>query len=886
MIAPGTRLGPYSIEEAIGAGGMGEVYRATDTRLDRVVAIKVLPTHLSETPELKERFDREAKTISSLQHPHICALFDVGHEDGTDFLVMEYLEGQTLAERLKSGPLPTEDVLKFGIQVTEALQSAHKQGVIHRDLKPGNIMVTKAGVKLLDFGLAKTVQKPVSPTSSVTELVTEQHTSDPLTAAGTLLGTFQYMAPEQLEGVDADARSDIFALGAVLYEMATGRKAFEGKSQASLIASIMSSLPPPISEIQAMAPPALDRVIRTCLEKDPDNRWQTAHDVALQLKWIEEGGSQVGLPKRVLSRRRSRERLGWAIAAVAVVAAVGQLVFGLTRSAPAPARSMRFQIDAPPGVQSFGSPRVSPDGRYIAFNGIDTTGVTRMFVRPMNSLDAYPLPGTEACHRPFWSPDSRHVGFFASGKLKRVPIGGGPPLTICEFNRGSDAVWGSEGTILFDGQGGDSIQAVSAGGGTASGATRIDREAGETGHGWPYFLPDGKHFLFIAFKANGPSEIRLGTLGSFETKLITNGDSRVEFAAPDFLIFERNRTLLAQPFDPKAGELTGDAFPLTEGIGTGVVGLAHFSSSLEGTLIYTGGDAPERQLAWFDRQGDELGIIGSVKQQFNPAVSRDGRRVAVEVLDPQTSKTDIWLIDVRRGAETRFTFDAGDDVSPVFSPDGSEVAFGSDRGGDTDVYVKNAGGSGSASLMIDTDYVLFPIDWSADGKTLVGHGRRNITGWDALSWPAAGEDSARAEVATTFVDGWPHLSPDGHYLAYGSNESGRYEVYLTTFPSGGGKWQISLEGGADPQWRGDGRELYFLSPDRRLMAVEMSLDDGVEIGVPKELFVAPVPRSMFTRNRYVAAPDGERFLLLTLLDRGRVAPITVILNWTADLAQR
>ena len=883
MIAPGTQLGPYAIEESIGAGGMGSVYRAKDTRLDRTVAIKVLHSHLSDTPELKERFDREAKTISSLQHPNICALFDVGHEDGVDFLVMEYLEGETLADRLRNGVLPTEDVLKLGLQITQALDNAHKQGIVHRDLKPGNIMITKAGVKLLDFGLAKTVQRQVSPTSSITELVTEQHTSDPLTAEGTLLGTFQYMAPEQLEGQEADARSDIFALGAVLYEMATGRKAFSGKSQASLIASIMSSTPQPISEIQSMMPPALDRMIRTCLEKDPENRWQTAHDVGLQLKWIEEGGSEINVPKKVASRRRSRERLAWGAAALFAILAVGQLVMQMTKPTPEPPRSMRFQVEAPAGVGSFGSPRISPDGHAIAFNGVDSTGVTRIYIRPLDAMEAYPLPGSEDCGRPFWSPDSKHVGFFVGGKLKRIPITGGAPLTICEFQRGADAVWGAGDIILFDGTFGDSIQAVPAGGGTPYGVTKIDRDRGESGHGWPFFLPDGKRFLYVSFANDAAAEIRLATLGSFETQALTPGDSRVEYVAPNYLVYERNGTLLAQPFDPDAGELTGDAFPLTEGIGTGGQGLAHFSGAENGTLIFTSGDSMNRQVAWFDRSGRELQTFGDPAPMFNPALSPDETRVAVEIDDPQTTRADIWMIDLRRGAQSRLTFDESSDVQPLFSPDGKQIVFSSLRGGDYDIFVKNSDGGGATSLMLDSPNRVHATSWVLPDRIL-GHQLRGT--WDVVSWSTTPEDSARVEVSGEFVEAWPSLSPDGRYLAYISRETRRWEVYLTTYPDLQGKWQVSLNGGIDPQWRGDGGELYFLSLDRRLMAVDMAFGESVEIGVPRRLFAAPIPRNEITRNRYVASKDGQRFLLLTLMDRGRTPPINVILNWTAELSKR
>jgi serine/threonine protein kinase len=512
-LAPGTRLGPYAIEAAIGAGGMGEVYRARDTRLDRVVAIKVLPAHLSSDPGIRQRFDREARAISGLQHPHICALFDVGHEAGVDFLVMEYLEGETLADRLRKGPVATDELLRIATQIAEALDRAHRTGIVHRDLKPGNVMLTKNGVKLLDFGLARVAAPTNSSSNASTFLDATRTSGEPLTQKGTVLGTWQYMAPEQLEGGEADARSDIFALGAVLYEMATGRRAFEAKSQASLIAAIMTAQPPPISSIAPMTPPALDRVVRTCLEKDPDDRLQTAHDVALQLRWIQEGGTQLGVPRPVAARRRSRERLGWIVAGAAGVAAIALAVLQLGTRKPDPAATLRFSIPAPPGLLSVGSPRISPDGKYIAFNGSDSTGVTKLWLRPLNSLSAYSLPGTERCTRPFWSPDSRFLGFFAAGKLKKVAVGGGPVVTLGEFASGSDGSWSKEGLILFDASLQDTLHAIPAAGGDAVAVTTLDRAHGESGHAWPFFLPDGKRYLYIAYcDSERGNRIRLGTL--------------------------------------------------------------------------------------------------------------------------------------------------------------------------------------------------------------------------------------------------------------------------------------------------------------------------------------------------------------------------------------
>ncbi|HEY6147167.1 MAG TPA: protein kinase, partial [Thermoanaerobaculia bacterium] len=454
-LSSGSRLGPYQIVEAIGAGGMGEVYKALDTRLERTVAIKVVPDHLSKDEDVRQRFEREAKTISSLSHPHICALYDVGSQDGVEFLVMEFLEGETLTDRLSKGPLPVEQLLRYAIEIADALEKAHRQGIIHRDLKPANVMLTKSGVKLLDFGLAKAVAA-VTPNSSMTALPT---VAPNLTQAGTILGTFQYMSPEQLEGKEADARSDIFALGSVLYEMATGRKAFEGKSQASLIGSILRDEPAPISVVQPMTPPALDRVVKTCLAKDPEDRWQTARDVLLQLKWIQEGGSLAGLPAPVAARRRNRERIAWAVAAVLALATAA-FAFGWVRRAPAPLRTVRFEIPPPADITAIDTPRISPDGRLIAFNAIDTSGKPRIWIRSLNALEACPLEGTEGTTRPFWSPDGRFIGFFADGKLKKIDVGGGPAQKICDAPTGADGTWSPEGVILFDGRPNDPINRV------------------------------------------------------------------------------------------------------------------------------------------------------------------------------------------------------------------------------------------------------------------------------------------------------------------------------------------------------------------------------------------------------------------------------------------
>ena len=592
------------------------------------------------------------------------------------------------------------------------------------------------------------------------------------------------------------------------------------------------------------------------------------------------------MPRPVAARRRSRERLAWALVAVLGLVAAGQLGLRFTQPAPIQPGSVRFDLEAPRGVTSFGSPRISPDGKYIAFNAQDSTGLAMIWIRPLNALESYRLAGTEGCIRPFWSADSRFVGFFANGKLKRIPVAGGPPLTVCEFGPGADGCWGATGSILFDGRSGDSIQVVSAGGGIPAGATTIDRSRGETGHGWPFFLPDGKRFLYIAFRTNDPDEIRLAELGTTKTTFLTEGNSRVEYVEPGYLIFERSGTLLAQPFDVGAGKLSGDPFPLTEGIGTGDVGLAHFSGSRTGTLIFTGGDESVRQLEWMDRQGRVLEPVGLPSQCFDPALSADQRSVVLEVVDPQKEGSDLWIIDLKRQVPTRLTFDPSWDYSPMWSPDGSRVVFTSDRDREGGVYVKNSSGTTPEVKLISSEGRLLVNDWSRDGRTILAQLRRPNSIWDIVSFDATGNGTIQDQIATPFIELNSRFSPNGKFFAYQSNESGRSEIYLATFPAGGGKWRISDDGAREPFWREDGRELYYLSLDHHIMAVDVSLGATVEIGTPRRLFAAPTPRSGNDRNRYVPSPDGQRFLVVALPESQKVAPTTVVLNWAAELKNR
>jgi eukaryotic-like serine/threonine-protein kinase len=659
----GTQLGPYEILSAVGAGGMGEVYRARDTRLDRTVAIKILPDHLADRAELRERFEREARTVASLNHPHICTLFDIGHQDGIDYLVMEYLEGETLSERLKKGPLPLEKVLQYAIEIADALDKAHRKGITHRDLKPGNIMLTKSGAKLLDFGLAKLKQEVVPANVQLSQLPTA---NDPLTAQGTIVGTLQYMAPEQLEGREVDARTDIFAFGLVVYEMATGKKAFEGKSQASLIAKILETDPPPMSSLQPMTPPALDRVVKKCLAKEPENRWQTPKDLCDELKWIAEGGSQVTLaPTVAVKGIRSVGRRGLILSLGTLLlggAITGVAIWNL-RPAPSPQPVTRTVINLPPGQQLAGldngpAVAISPDGTrlaYVARQG----GAQQIYLRALDSLEAKPIPSTEGATAPFFSPNGQWIGFFASGKLKKISVSGGAALILGDAAYSGGASWGSQGMIAFTPTVNVSaLEQVPDAGGTPQPLTRFEK--GDTSHRWPEFLPGGKAVLFAA----GPTavtftnaQVAVQSIGTGERRNLVQGGMSPRYAPSGHLVYAQGGSLMAVPFDPQRLEVTGTAVPVVEGVlQSPVNGAAQYSVSATGSLVYVPGGirATQLQLVWVNRNGTEQPLAAPGHAYFNPRLSPDGRRVAVGITE---SESQIWLYDLSRDTLTRFTFE-------------------------------------------------------------------------------------------------------------------------------------------------------------------------------------------------------------------------------------
>ncbi len=888
-LEPGTRLGPYEIVAPLGAGGMGEVYRAKDTRLGRDVAVKVLPQHLSSNPEIRARFEREAKTVSALNHPNICVLHDVGRQGDVDYLVMELIEGETLAQRLSRGALPVPDVLRLGAQIADALGRAHRAGVMHRDLKPGNVMLTKSGVKLLDFGLAKAVA-PTSSPSGLTSLPTMAG-SVPLTQEGTILGTFQYMAPEQLEGKEADGRTDIFAFGAVLYEMATGRKAFSGASQASLISSIMSSEPPAISAIQPMTPPALDRVVRTCLAKDPEDRWQTAHDLESELKWIAQVGSQAGVAAPVVARRRNRERLAWTAFAVAALAAV-LFAAGYLRRAPHPLPAIQSTLPLPDQT-ILGELAVSPDGTRLAVTASLPGAQPFLWVRRLDGSSSERLTGTENAFFPFWSPDGRFLAFFADGKLKRVDASGGPVLTICDAERGVGGTWNRDGTIVFAPAPTSALFRVSAAGGGPVPVTKLDASRNETAHRYPVFLPDGRHFLYMAAKVSAPQEdpanwIRVGSLDGKEDRAVVNIGSNFQYAS-GHLLYVKSGTLLARRFDPKRLDTQGEPVPVAQKLGLyGWQFFWPFSVSENGVLIAGPTFATPSRLLWMDRDGKQIGVLGESGLIQSARLSPDGRRVAVVIADSGRDTSEIWIDDIATGAGTKFAFSSAHENGPVWSPDGTRLAFSSDRKAPSarnDVWLKSLDGSREHVLSESADD-RHPEDWSPDGRyvsvgLIQARGNRNNQLWildtrEQKLLPF--ETEARFSAASRF-------SPDGRWLAYASDESGRFEIYVRAFPGPGGKWQVSTAGGGYPVWSRDGKELFYLTLDNRVASVRVSSSGASFSAGPPALLFALHPAAYPGPAPFDVSPDGKRFLVNSLpADQGS-PPLEVIVNWPSLLGK-
>ena len=892
-IPPGRRLGPYEILSAIGAGGMGEVYKARDTRLERIVAIKVLPTHLADRSDLRERFEREAKTIASMNHPHICVLYDIGQQDGIDYLVMEYLEGETLAQRLQKGPLPLEQVLRFAIEIADALDKAHRKGVTHRDLKPGNIMLTKSGSKLLDFGLAKLKQE-VSPANlDLTELPTAK---EPLTAQGAILGTLQYMAPEQIEGKEVDARTDIFAFGAVVYEMLTGQRAFQGKSQASLIAKILEIDPAPISSLQPMTPPALDRVVKKCLAKEPEKRWQAASDVCDELKWIAEGGSQIA--SMPASQKKEKHALGQrelllGLAALLLVAVIASLVtkFLKPSSAPSPQQVSRVTITLPPGRQLAGmdaapSVAISPDGSHLAYVARQGSA-QQIYLRAMDRIEAGPITETDGAVNPFFSPDGQWLGFFADGKLKKVSLSGGTPLVVGEAAAPNGASWGGQGTIVFSPANVSPLLQVPEAGSAATLASHFEKQ--ENSHRWPEFLADGKTILFSAGYTAGnwtSAEITLQPPGSAARRNLLPGTAP-QYTPTGHLIFAQGGNLMAVPFDSQRLAVIGTAVPVVEGVlQSASNGSAQFSISNTGSLVYVSGGLRSNQakLVWVSRNGTEQPLAAPGHNYVYPRLAPDGRRVAFAIAEEQGAQ--IWIYDLQEKL-TRLTFEGIANNVPTWSPDGKHIAFLSNRDDGDNVFWQMADGSGGLERLTTSEFLHAPLSFSPDGQLLTFIEANPKTGYDI--WVLHVSDrKAQPFIRTPFNETVPQFFPlDGRWLAFVSNESGRNEIYVQAYLGPGGKWQISTDGGTEPVWNRNGRELFYRNGNK-MMAVDITTQPGFSAGKPHILFEGPYVPTPATFPNYDVSLDGQRFLMLKPSEQEQAAQtqINVVLNWFEELKQR
>jgi eukaryotic-like serine/threonine-protein kinase len=858
-VATGTRLGPYEILGRIGAGGMGEVFKATDTRLNRTVAIKVAGEQFSE------RFEQEARAVAALNHANICALYDVG----PDYLVMEYIEGTPLR-----GPLPLDQALKYASQICDALDAAHKKGIVHRDLKPANILVTKAGIKLLDFGLAK----QCGP-------LEQSEDTRALTGEGTIAGTLYYMAPEQLQGKsNVDSRADIFAFGCVLYEMLTGKRAFDGSNRASVIVAVMERPAPSITEV---APAALDQVLKRCLEKDPDVRWRSAWDLKWTLARVGEGG--IEQPKA--QAKRLLYKAGWVAAAVLALVATA-LGFSYFRKAPADDHALKLTLMPPErGQFSFGTNvggiALSPDGRNAAFVAT-VDGKTALWVQPLDGAVARPLPGTEGAASPFWSPDGKSIGFIAGSgnKLLRVEAIGGTPLAICTVPSARGGTWTSDGQIIF-GTIASGLFRVSASGGTPSPLTTLDASRGEISHRWPQMLPKGR----LLFLGQGDKAENTGVLltslakpnehvpilrTSVNASYAPGGDGR------NYLLWLRGGTLLAQEFDAEAARLTGDPRVVADPVASiGTNYQMDLAVSGGGLLLY-GASNPRGQFTWFDLAGKALGTVGEPDEYFIFRLSPDGRNV-VATRSRATGGSDLWSLNVDRGLGTRFTSRPGISIFPVWSPDGRNIVFGS--GTPRNLYRKQSLGDGEDERLTESRNTQVATDWSRDARFVSYWEIAPDTGYDLWVLPVTPEGKragdARPWLRTPFNERYGRFSPDGRWLAYVSDESGRYEIYIDSFPNRRGKTRISTGGGNFPEWAPDGGHLFYISPDNKMMDATLKPGvDSVGASAPRELFALSAVDS--GQPPYEVAPDGKRFLVLAT-PRNSVQPLTVIVNWPALL---
>ena len=883
----GTRLGPYEIGSSLGAGAMGEVYRARDPRLGRDVAIKVLPASFANDDERLRRFEREARAASALNHPGILTIYDIGLHEGVPFVVSELLDGQSLRERIGGSALPVRKAIDYAAQLARGLAAAHAKDIVHRDLKPENVFVTSDGrIKILDFGLAK-LTEAIHHVEVEPDALTRKVNTDP----GAVMGTVGYMAPEQVRAQRVDHRSDIFALGLILYEMLSGKRAFRGNSAVETLNAILKEDPPQLSESNSHINPALERVVLHCLEKNPAHRFQSTGDVAFALESLSALSSNRTLAEELTSavpRRNTRAWLPWVIAAALLLGLMATLPFAVAylRRSPTEEGLIRLSVSLPDKVlMSEGTSLVaiSPDGRQIAFVAT-REGQNLLWVRSLDSFTPKPLVGMEISGSPgfpFWSPDSRFIGFFAGDKLKKVEASGGPPQTLCDLPAARGGTWNRDGVILVGTVSGTLFR-VSQAGGELTPLTTLDQSRFETSHRWPDFLPDGRHFLFFVRSAKVENTgIYAGSLDSKETRQLLPNVLSALYAPPGFLLFLRNDTLMAQPFDTNALKLTGEPFPIAEQVGfNSGLGRGDFSVSENGVLAFRTGGGRIDQPLWFDRTGKQTGTVAEAGMYSNIALSPvDEKQAAFDRTDPQTGTRDIWLFDLaRNGVSSRFTTDPAVDHLPLWSPDAKRIVFSSNRTGGWNLYEKSASGGESEEVILNSVEGTEPDDWSRDGKFIIYASFNGKTKWDLWLLRTA-DKNASPLLQSEFNEKQASFSPDGKYIAYTSDKSGSPAVYVQTFPLSGSEWRISTDVGAQPRWRSDGRELFYIGPDRKLMVVDVKLGPPFQVGVPKPLFDTRVPTITDIRNHYAVTADGQHFLINSMTEqRGPI--IDVVKNWT------
>ncbi len=883
-LEPNTAISHYKIISSIGKGGMGEVYLAEDTKLDRKVAIKVLPAELSNDEDRLQRFEQEAKATSALNHPNILTVYDNGEHDGSPFIVAELLEGEELRDRLDEVQIPLRKTIDFAQQIVSGLTAAHEKGIVHRDLKPENLFITKDDrVKILDFGLAK-----------VRETGGDQHGSEDatrkaLTDPGMVMGTAGYMSPEQVRGAPVDHRSDIFSFGVILYEMITGNRAFHEESLAETMSAIVKDEPPEMTESNPNISPALERIVHRCLEKKPDRRFHSAHDLGFALESLStptsSSGANLTAAASAIGPEKERspwlDRLPWAVALLLLIGCV--VLAGMYFSRPASEeRIVTFAVSMPASSTAINYPVISPDGRKIVYVAT-VEGETSLYTRSLDSKTGQRLAGTEGAWSPFWSPDSRYIGFFANGKLRKADTGGGPIQNLCDASSGTGGTWNRHDVILF-GDKHKGIKRVSATGGEATMLIPVDMSRKESEVAHPRFLPDGDHFFFyIWYASTNHAEIFVAPLDGNERKLLLKNNSNVAYVEPGYLLFARENTLMAQRFSVSRFELSGDPFPVAEDLAfNGNDGYSNFSVSENGTMISLKGSDTLRQLAWFDRDGTEISKVAQPGTYINSVLSPDGKKAAVQ--RRVDGNSDIWVIDLERGLPVRFTFDASSEDDPAWSPDGSVILFSSDRdNGIRRIYRKSAGGAEKEELVSDAVRINNSgIDWSLDGKNVIYETTNEKGSLDLWVLPMTGGEKPYPLLQSEFAESLGRFSPDGRYFAYVSSESGKPEVYVQSFPPSGGKWQVSTGGGGQPHWRRDGKELFYISADKRMMAVSVQLDGTFEQGQPNPLFLTQVS-SFISPDRYDVSADGQRFLINSPVEETSGSPIDVILNWTSTL---